>query len=434
MGILKDRINVIDVSLLRDIALWKNIGKNIVSFIISKGVTFFAPLLFLKVVDLEDYGIVEYSYSSGSVLALVVSLGFINAYPYFVLKKERRDLRNSFLAYGVVVGLISIPVCVLSHVGMIPQKVYFIYLFTCIFALQRLFSSKLKTEEKGHWGVLIDSGYYFILLLVIIVCLLKWTENALQLLKTGMEIYVLCWCGAYTRLFFVKKQYPLSKIFSRDLPEIFKYSYKLIFSGLLIFWLTSSSRIYIGWFMGYEQVGIYSYYFRLAGMSIIIFNFVYIAFFKRLYLADSRRLDLYYTIIIGVVLLACLGCIFIIPSISSWLLPGVDLKDTKLYILLSLQMPVWVAISLCEGLIGRENIVARFNRGLFIIVGCFPVVLYLVKSSLDLPLYAFLCSIVYAVAFTFQCILLKRKKIYLKKCFLLSSLLLSLSIGTYIFV
>ncbi len=61
---------------------------------------------------------------------------------------------------------------------------------------------------------------------------------------------------------------------------ILKYSWWLVLSGGIVFWLTSSQRIYIKYLMGYEQVGLYSMYFRYVGISVVIYQFCYIAFLR----------------------------------------------------------------------------------------------------------------------------------------------------------
>ena len=95
--------------------------------------------------------------------------------------------------------------------------------------------------------------------------------------------------------------------------------------------------------MGYEQVGIYSFYFRLAGIAIIIHQFLYIAFFQKLYMGNSRRLDLYYTAIMGLVLCGCLACYLFVPLLSRYFLKGLSIDNARLFFLIALQMPYgWV--------------------------------------------------------------------------------------------
>ena len=72
--------------------------KNALFFCISKGIAFLAPLLFVKFVTLEEYGEVEFAYSTGSVCAVFLMLGFGGAYPYFILKKQERHKEQYFFS------------------------------------------------------------------------------------------------------------------------------------------------------------------------------------------------------------------------------------------------------------------------------------------------------------------------------------------------
>ena len=61
-----------------------------------------APIFFLNFVSLEEYGVVEFSYALGSVLAVVAMLGLGGAYPYFVLRRGK-GIKAGFMLYGVPV-------------------------------------------------------------------------------------------------------------------------------------------------------------------------------------------------------------------------------------------------------------------------------------------------------------------------------------------
>lgn len=81
--------------------------KNALFFCISKGIAFLAPLLFVKFVTLEEYGEVEFAYSTGSVCAVFLMLGFGGAYPYFILKKQERHKEQYFFLYGYLIFFLS---------------------------------------------------------------------------------------------------------------------------------------------------------------------------------------------------------------------------------------------------------------------------------------------------------------------------------------
>lgn len=411
--------------------LLKKVEQNLAFFAFSKGVAFFAPIFFLKFVTLEEYGVVEFSYAFGSVTAVVVSLGLVGAYPYFILKREDYEKRQAFLFYGVPVLILSVVVCLLRWCGGLHAQTSMILLFTLIFSLQRIYSSMLKSEGKGYLGVLVDGGYYFVLTAVILIVWPLHLTNAVYLLEGMMQVYLLGLGGFYFWRFMRERTKSVQAIIHEDCGEILRFSVHLIISGVVIYWLTSSARIYIKYFLGYEQVGIYSLYYRFAGIAVVIYLFLYIAFFQKLYLAESRKMDLYYLVVMVLVLCGCLVCFLFTPLLSRFFLGGTNMENTRLFLLLILQMPLWVGISLCEGVVSRENMVRQMNIRIGALVLIFPVVLFLIRHSLSLELFALINGIFFALAFGSQMLLLRRKGIVLHKCSWFASALLIGSVIIY---
>ena len=391
----------------------KYLSKNIFFFGLSKGIAFIAPIVFVKFVSLGEYGEIEFAYSTGSVCAVFLSLGLGGAYPYFILKRQELQKEYYFFLYGYFLLVISFSFLILFYCGVISSTIYLVYLFSAIFSLQRIYSSILKSNNEGYLGVIYDGGYYFLLSLVILFCYIMHFPYLLAL-RIGMEIYlgglIFLFCSKYSKnkVCFYRKE---------ECFDILKYSSSLILSGIIIFWLTSSSRIYIKYLMGYEQVGIYSLYFRYVGIAVIIYQFCYIAFFKKLYLSSSKNLDIYYSFLMIVVLLACLLIYCIYPFFSNYLLDGRQIfSSSKLYILLSVMMPIWIGIALNEGIISRENVIYKMNIVLGGQVVTFPLLLLLFKQQMTLELFTFLNVLMFCVAYLSQLQILKSRNILFTRC------------------
>lgn len=411
------------------LGLLKKIEKNLVFFALSKGVAFLAPIFFLKFVSLEDYGIVEFSYAFGSVTAVIASLGLAGAYPYFILKQGEQDKKQAFLFYGIPVLILSVVACLLRWCGLLSEQVSMILLFTLIFALQRVYSSILKSEGKGYLGVLVDGGYYFILTAVILIVGTLHLTNAVLWLEGMMQAYLLCLGVFYLWQFKRIRTKSVSAIVREDCGEILRFSSHMIISGIVIYWLTSSARIYIKYFLGYEQVGIYSLYYRFAGIAVIIYLFLYIAFFQKLYMAESRKMDIYYLAIMALVFCGCVICFLFAPLLSRFFFDGANVENSKLFLLLIFQMPLWIGISLCEGVVSRENMVRQMNIRIGALVLIFPIVLFLIRNYLSLELFALVNGISFTLAFGVQIWLLRKKGIMLRKC---AWFALALVIGSFI--
>jgi O-antigen/teichoic acid export membrane protein len=392
------------------------IVKNILFFAVAKGIAFLAPIFLIKFISLEQYGLIEYSYATGSVIAVALLLGLGGAYPYFILKKKEKDKEQAFFLYGALILLLFILFGGLYHISILDRNTYFIFLFSAIFSLQRLYSSILKCNDKGYIGVLYDSGYYFILAVLILLCLAVNINNPLQWLQYFMESYMIGLIAVFFVQYRKHANKPLSDVLKYDCREILKYSVHLIISGFIIYWLTSSARIYIKIFMGYEQIGIYSFYFRMVGISVALYQFCYIAFFKKLYLSNTQKLDIYYAVLMFAVFAFCLIFFAASPVFIEYLLPEVAADIPKLFLLLCFQMPVWVGIALCEGLIARENVVKRMNIGLGIMVVVFPVLLLILKEHLKLELFTYLHIMAFCISFAYQIYILHKKNVSLRLC------------------
>lgn len=409
----------------------EKIFKTGIFFIFSKGVAFLAPVMLVGYVSLLEYGKVEYSYGIGRLFQSTASLGLIG-YAFFILKKNQRDKEIYFYAYGFFVLFMSFIYLIGRFLGNFKDEILFSYLFTFMFAIQGLYSLILKTEDKGYKGVMIDSGYYFILALVIII---KATFKEIPILSllswmmwgymTGLAIYFIYCYRTITserRLYFK----------CSELKEVVLYGIPLIVSGFFIYWLTCSARVYIGFFIGYEEVGIYSFYFRIVGISMVLQQFLYITFFKRLYLGSSSFLDKYYTMIMTVIFFLCIiVCLISIP-ITKYFLIDKDFSDFKLMLMLCIQMPMWVGISFCEGLIGRENVVMKMNLMIGIVTSVFALFLFVIRSNLNLHIFTLGMIFQFSLAFYAQLLLLKRVGVNLPMCRSFSLLFCFLGLMAYI--
>ena len=412
--------------------LLSEVLKNGIFFVLSKGVAFCAPILFIRFVSLTEYGVVEYSYSTGSLLAMCTLLGLNGAYPYFILKKGETEKEEAFLFYGIPVAFISGLFYLGRYLGVVSQALSFIILFTLIFSLQRLYSTILKSGGKGYLGVLLDGGYYFVLALALVLFKVGGVGDAIDTLEKLMALYLGVLSLFYIWRYFVNKTKPFKHTLFKFYPEILGYSVKMIVSGLIIFFLVSSNRIYLKFLLGYEEVGIYSFYFRLVGIAVVIHQFLYIAFFKKIYLADSKKVDYYYLFMMIMVLSGCLLILFVFPFIKDIIGIQYEFNDVKLYLLLTVQMVLWVGISLCETIIGRENLIVRQNCYIGGCVAVFPIILWIISPYINLMNFTLANIVLLYVAMALQIKISNGINIKLNRCLCFNSVLLLSALIIYL--
>ena len=427
---IKEWMNIITKK-SSDKSFVRKVARTGASFVLSKGVAFLAPIILFGFVSLYDYGKIEYSYGLGRLFAGIAGCG-MGGYPYFILKKGEKNKRAYFYGYGLVGLGASVLFLLINLTWRLPDEFLFSYLFIFLFAIQGLYSNILKTEDKGYKGVIIDSGYYFILTGVILCKIVFREIHILPVLMWLMWAY-LCILSLLFLQRFMHLIHQTGQILSfAELKEIVFYGLPLVLSGFIIFWLTSSARVYIGQLIGYEQVGIYSFYFRIVGISMILQQFLYITFFKKLYMGTSQFLDKYYIVMMTAIFICCVFACAVSVPIVRYFITDKDFSDYKLMLLLCVQMPMWVGISFCEGLTGRENIVNKMNLRLGIIVGTFALLLFAIDDYLDLHLFTLCMIFQFGIAFYMQLSLLSKSGVVLTKCKLFS--FISILIGVIIYL
>lgn len=410
--------NTIEPSHRSKNVLLKKLSKNLIFFVLSKGVAFLAPIFFIKFVSLEEYGLIEFSYSFGSVTAVILTLGLGGAYPYFILKKKEEDKEQLFYFHSVFVVAVWLIFATLFYFNIISINIYLPLLFCTVFALQRLYSAILKSKDKGYLAVLYDGGYYFLLSSIILLALVTKAISPTFHLRILMEIYLVVLFIIYIYNFLKVKTVSYKTLLYTYYPTVLKFSSSLILSGFLIFCLTSTPRIYIKYLLGFEEVGIYSFYFRLAGIAVVINMFISITFFKKLYLSDPKKLDQYFSSIMLIICIVGLMCYAFSPIIVEYLFPEFLDKfgDTKLLLLLCLQMPIWVGISLNESIVSREALVPKMNIRLVVIAILIPITLFFFKGIMTLQFFTIIYIFFFCVAYASQILLLRRKQIYFNRC------------------
>lgn len=218
---------------------------------------------------------------------------------------------------------------------------------------------------------------------------------SLDLLYAMMSIYTIGLCMFGSIIYLRKAKNSFLKILRENYKDIIKYGVITSVGSALVYFLTCCSRIFIAHFLGYESVGIFSVYFRYMGITQALFSFLYITFFKRLYLMDSKSLDKYYSLVFVALIAICICTIplanIIIPLINKEISP----INYRVLFLLAIYMPIWAVLSYVEGIVYRENIASKLIRNLFAILCVFTLSLWAFSSILNLDLYClcFVCIV-----------------------------------------
>jgi O-antigen/teichoic acid export membrane protein len=400
-------------------------------FTIAKATVYFVPLLLADVLSSTDFGILEYALAGlGMVINTVINLGVPGAYPYFILRQKELTLKHAFKLHPVIL-IIPFAINQLLFYGFnLNVNFYFAFNISFIIANQVFYSTQLKSHEKSEFAVIIDSGIYILLL----ICYVFFKLNVLTVKIEIIGVFVLIYSCFYV-FYGLLKFYKVNK---RDLflkyKKIIGFSIHLLISTFLIFLITTSGRILVEMFFGFEQVGVYAFYFRLAAVVVMIHQIVNIAYFKKIYTLNPRTLDNYFFVFYILIFMISIAAYFFLPLVGQRL--STFFADTfqsskDVYFLLSVQMVMWIATALNSNIIDREGLASKNNTKFIILIICSIGLFLLLKNHMSLSLLTFCHLTIIFLACLIQFYSLSLIKVFFKKSVLSLSLIYLVSVIYY---
>lgn len=400
------------------------------AFVFNKGLVFVAPLFVSEILTKEEFGILEYGLAGlGMVINSFISLGVQSGYPYFKLKNKSFHLFNAFDLHYAWLLLFFILTQVVYFVFDIRIEYYMALNIAYILSNQIYISTQLKTDSKIIKAVFFDSGVYLLLFLFCILAFLSIVPSSIFFFNKILLIYASLYSiYALIRIFKSRKENIFKNYF-----QILRYSLPVLIGGLLIYFLTVSGRIFIEYFLkDFEIVGIYSFYFRLAAIVIVIYQIINITFFKQMYELEPKKLDSYFSLSFLILYIVSITFFLVAPLVlplfSSFYRSTIG-ENIAIHFLLSAQMTFWVATALLSNIIDRERLAGINNIYFMLLLAVFLILLYTTKIILDLELFVIFHLITITIATIIQIRTLTRKKIYFTKS---AGILITLNIITFI--
>jgi O-antigen/teichoic acid export membrane protein len=387
-----------------------------IAFIFNKGLVFIAPLFVSEILTKREFGILEYGLAGlGMVINSFINLGVPSGYPYFKLKNRTENLFNAFNLHYAWLLLFFLVSQVFHYVFDLKLEYYIALNMAYVLGNQIYISTQLKTEAKIIKAVFFDSGVYLLLFLFSILAYF-------DLINSSIYFFNKILLG-YSCLYVI---YAISRILKIDRLDVFinylkvlKYSLPVLVGGILIYFLTVSGRIFVEYFVGgFEIVGIYSFYFRLAAVVVVIYQIINIVFFRQMYELEPKKLDFYFSIsFIGLYIISIIAFLvspLILPFFSEFYKTTIQ-ENISIHFLLSAQMIFWIATALLSNIIDREKLAGKNNILFVFLLVALIGMLFLTQFYLDLELFVILHLIAITLAAMIQTITLARKKIFFKK-------------------
>lgn len=404
-------------------------------FVFVKINAFTAALFLSNFVDnTADYGLFEYALSIGLIAAIPLNFGLQGAYPFFNLKLQKTGFRSVFYFHSL---LVSSLLCMLFMVNkwvfpFIPEKIAFALLIGGVIAMQVMLSAILKSHEVLFPAMLLDGGLFLVLNLYNLWLYVSGTSLDFALLEIAFSSYMLLLWGMHLLRFL----YTRSDFSWSSYKEVLDFGKNLLLSSFLIICLTGSARIFIEYFLGMEQVGIYAFYFRFAAAVVMIHQVVNIVFFKKMYESSPAMLDKYFAVFLLFILVVGSMLLFTVPVLFEGKLSLLDQTWQtywKLYVILSFQMIFWICLALNENILYREQLSVKMNRWFLILLVLMTAGIWLMARMDQLNVFnlTMINSICLALACEIQFMLLRRKQLPFTKTRILNLFFALLLLLTY---
>jgi O-antigen/teichoic acid export membrane protein len=390
----------------------------ILIYSIVKSLVYFAPLSISYIVhNVAQYGEFEYSLSLGQTLSGIFSMGFPSAYAYFILKNENVRLRPLFHFHFLLLTAL-----VLLVVLIFPSLINNLYFGSVVIGLsianQLLAATVYKLEGKNIMAVFADSWIYFIMAAFAVLIYFEIFSYSNAYWHSAIILFLIVFNLSYH----LRKSKGVFQLNKQEVVGVYKYGILIIIAAPLLYLLSNNTRLFIGYLMTYDDVGIYSFYFRLASFIIIFHRVIGILFFRKIFLSRHETIDKYYAIFTVFMFLVNVALFFIIPVILHGrykLFDDTFTANKTLFLIAIFQVSFWLSLSLFESLMHREYLTRQFIVSLVISIGLFIGTLFLISRTgqISLPVIVAVNSGFMLLGNLLQMGILYRKGFKYKKTF-----------------
>ena len=413
-------------------ALYKNRLLFLVAFGFSKATVFFAPLLLSNQLTKFDYGLFEFALNIAFISASIISLGVTSAYPYFKLKRNLTTIFVGFKVHYMYLFFSSIIIFVITLFFENKFELILSVLFMYTLSNQLMYSTIDKTNENIIRAVITDSLFYIMLLLAYLVMYITTSKNI---------NYIFYFSILYT-LFYViltlKNKVNLNEDNFKKFLKLVKYGKSVMVSGCLILLVANSGRLLIEYiFNDKNLIATFSFYFRMASFVLIIHQILSIIYFKKIYTFSFKKLDLFFTVFLGLILASVIITFFVVPLVGVRFFKLFETFQTHQlsYAVLCFQMFYWIVLANNESVIYRENLATKMNYGFGVLLAVFALISFLLKELVNFYQTVLLLYVLVVLATAIQFfIMYKYKKIFLKKTICISAFTFVLSVISFIWL
>lgn len=391
---MKDQIKNILNTL---ISKWKFYLTYLTVFSLSKIALIGVPIVLSILSNQKIYSYIEYALSWSLIIGILFKTGIEYSYSNFNL--VHNDKSHNFVIYIHLFITTTIPALViLFFVDYETQiKLYLCVLLGIITAFSTLIGNNFLTKGKPSIGVIFGNLLMNTLALIVIVFyfLDDPEQNLLRMIIISFWIVYL-FLALITLRFYLNSR---KGNFLNSYKKVLNYGIRSMIFVLIYVWVFNSGKIFTEYFFDIENVGVFSIYYRITSIVVVLEKFIEQSSFKQLYKKELIKLDKYFSIFLVLVLVLGIIIDFVAPIFFSDFLPIMKNTIEKHLVLLpvfSISMVFWSAITLSQKIVLRSTITIRILINYIVLSVSSFIVFYILNilNILNLNLLVFIYTVI----------------------------------------
>lgn len=332
----------------------------LLAFLTAKGTAFLGPLGIAYIADAETYGALELAFGYGLLLGPLLTFGVVVAAPQHMLMEGDGAVidRMAIAALGTV--QIAVIFMLALWLGWLDRWIENTTTATLVgimiapSAVQLALSTYCRSRGWKSWAAWLDNTATHLLwvtsaILVLTVSVIDIGQFSKIYLWVNGVIAALC--------ILIIWQYWTPPVFARYKKSI-QIGFPMMLNGVSIFFVTGSSRILVGTFLGPEELAAYAYIFRIVGTILLIHQFLMTGWAVQIYQDSDENIDrriMWFCVTISLAGIA-IFLLLLFPPVQRLFPKFVNAQDTTLIGLTVCQVILW---SLGAGLEPRINRIKR---------------------------------------------------------------------------
>jgi O-antigen/teichoic acid export membrane protein len=361
-------------------------GRGALAFVAAKGTVFLLPLMFARSWNLRDYGRFEYSLAWGTLLAVPLGVGVGGAIPYFLLQREKPKYLGAFQLHALLAAAALVLLTIGYLVFGFPITSYLMAFIAGVIVIQSITSTLYKVWEAPERASVVESGIYVVLFLAAAPLAVLGRTLNFRLLLIILNLYAMFLVMVSMKGFWPVRHWRGQFV---RYGHAIRFGSPVVLTSACIVFLATSTRLLAGKFFSIEEVGIYSFFFRITSPVVLIHSLLTTVYFRKLYQSGERSLDTYFSLILLTAFAAGLFLFVAMPPVCHGFFPllrHLNGENLGVYWLLVAQMVFWVAMALAEFIIYRQDQATKFSIILMGTIGALLAGSFLLKFAGGLTL------------------------------------------------